>query len=158
MRFKSIFSIAGLLATLTVALPEPQSPAQTTAVSLAVQSYQESLATNSVVISLVAGLATDPAAIASIASWQQSILSATVTLPPNYLDALPTQARSVFASVITVVNSIRTANGFPNGLPSGLAAATSSSKAAAAPRQTNAALGVAAAGVAAGFVGVVMAL
>lgn len=104
---------------------------------------------------MIATLATDTAAIASIDSWQHSLMSASdkLVLPSNYLDALPTEARSVFGSIATAVNSIRTANGFPDGM----VAATSTSKAAAAPRQTNAALG-AAAGVAAGFVGVLMAL
>ena len=99
---------------------------QTSALSAALVSYNSALADSPAVTSLAQLLATDSAALSSYTAAAVSLFSVVVNQQPlasNYLNAFPTQAQSLYSSVISAENSIYTANGFAAITPTGSASA-----------------------------------
>ncbi|KAE9381710.1 hypothetical protein N431DRAFT_551755 [Stipitochalara longipes BDJ] len=156
MQLKPVLAAAGLLASLAIADPNPQSPQQTTAAVEALESYAEMIATQTDFLSIISSLSTDTAALASVTAFEASVskqLRAGQTVGPDYLDGLPSGVRPFFASIVSLEYSILSSNGFTsraNQLP------TTATSTAAAPRETG---GLRVAGaVAVGLVGAVIAL
>ncbi|KAF4631263.1 hypothetical protein G7Y89_g6862 [Cudoniella acicularis] len=160
MRFTSLFAAAGLLASVAVADPvvarapdavlPRQNAAQTTSFVVAQLSYLASLETDAGLSSLDNLLATNTAVLNSASSWLSSVASVVSkggVVQATAVQALPTQVQSVYGSILSVQQSIATANGFT--------LTTTGVIAAAAPTG----LSLKAAGAAAaGFVGLAMAL
>ncbi|KAH8602704.1 hypothetical protein B0O99DRAFT_587790 [Bisporella sp. PMI_857] len=147
-------------------VPEPQTAQQTSEYVADVVSYLSALATDPAILSLASKFQTDSAALSSFqaaGSSIGSIVEAGETVPANFLDSVPSDARSFFGSVFTAVQSIASENGFAavkTGSPT--TAATDAATVATTKASTGGAMPtgfVGMAGVAAaGFMGVVMAL
>ncbi|KAF4624232.1 hypothetical protein G7Y89_g13940 [Cudoniella acicularis] len=167
MRFTSLFTAAGLLAS--VAIAEPIAPRQTAAfgaiqnsTSLTPQestalsqlaSFISALPTQPGWSSLSALVATNTAIANAVSSWESSVNALTGNNPITAISLLPTEVQPFFSSVYNAENSIITADGLSGFIPQPTSTSTSKAGAASTPFPLGAA-GAAAAG----FVGLVMAL
>ncbi|KUJ23994.1 uncharacterized protein LY89DRAFT_727044 [Mollisia scopiformis] len=151
MHFNSLLVLTGLLSTLSLADPIPQSPAQTTALANDLESYIVALATDTAFLSFASALQTNAALSSSVSSFEASMSSLIThrqTPTAGYISAAPTDAQTLLSSIYSVEYQMLSDNGF---------LATSSSKAAAPTQGVGSRVKVAGA-VAAGFVGAVIAL
>ncbi|KAE8447642.1 hypothetical protein EG329_010613 [Mollisiaceae sp. DMI_Dod_QoI] len=152
MQFNNLLVLTGVLSTLSLADPIPQSPAQTTALVSDIESYILALQTDTAFLSFASAIQTNAPLSSFIASFESSMSSLIVhkeTPASDYLTVLPTDVQPLFSSIYSEEYRIATQDGFLTS--------TSSSK-AAAPTQGIGNKVKAAGAVAVGFVGAVMVL
>ncbi|KAF8853327.1 hypothetical protein BDZ45DRAFT_729551 [Acephala macrosclerotiorum] len=150
MQFNTLLVLTGVLFTLSLAdpNPEPQSPAQTSALVSDLESYVQVLATDTAFLAFASAIQTNAPLSSSIASFESSMSSLIAhkeTPAPDYLTAVPSEYQGLFSSIYSEEYRIASQDGF----------LTTSSSQGAAPTGGIGGKVKAAGAVAVGFVGAV---